>query len=147
MSGVRLVTYAFLTHRSPRRYSVDLRHVARLADGREVLLLDNRGFSRALGFAADSGEELDLMLREAEAIGDALSYDATREDLESAARMCVGPDEPRPDGNWEEAEHAHYVWLADVLRAAGVAISVEDVGRLPHDVVLDDALREATQPR
>jgi hypothetical protein len=42
---------------------------------------------------------------------------------------------------------AHNTWLADVLRAAGAAISVDDVGELPHDVVVDDALREATEPR
>ena len=147
MSVDRLVTYASLGHRSPREYSVSLRHVARLSDGREVLLLDDRGFATGLRFAAQSQEELDALLRDAESIQDALSYGTTREELESTARTCVGPDEPRPGETWDDAVREHNARLADTLRAAGAAISAEDVGRLPHDVVLDDALREATEPR
>ena len=140
------MTYAFLEHRSSREYSVKLRHVARLADGREVLLLDDRGFGSTLGFAADTQEELDEMLAEAESIQDALKDATTREELESTARTCVGPDGPLPGQTWQEAVRGHNTWLADRLRAAGAAISVEDVARLPHDVVLDNALRQATEP-
>jgi hypothetical protein len=132
------VTYAFLRHRSPLQCSVGLRHVARLADGREVLLLDDRGFTSRLRFALGDRNE---------PIGDAISDGAARQALESDARTCVGPDEPPPGCTWQEAVHAHNALLADVLLAAGVSISAEDVGTLPHDVVLDDALREATQPR
>jgi hypothetical protein len=85
----RLVTYASLAHRSPREYAVDFRHGARLADGREMLLLDDRGLSFLFGFSADSQEELDEILRRAESIQDALSYVHDRAELESMARACV----------------------------------------------------------
>jgi hypothetical protein len=43
----------------------------------------------------------------------------------------------------EQVETAHGEMLANRLRAAGVVIDHEHLGRLAHDVVLDEALERA----
>ena len=42
------------------------------------------------------------------------------EDIEQTARMVVGPDEPSDGFSQEDAEHAHWAYLSDVLRQHGV---------------------------
>ena len=126
-SPVRLVTYALLVEHTAERYSVDLRHVARLDDGREVPLLDDRGFS-----GTGSGGRVDP----SKSVG-------TREQIELNARTCVGPDEPVGQETWEQMLSSHYAFLAKRLRAAGVRTTVEALSGLPHDVVLDERLEDA----
>jgi hypothetical protein len=116
MSVGRLVTYASLRELTAERCSVDLRHVARLTDGREILLLDDRGFS----WSGPVGGSL------------------TREQVDLDARTCVGPDEPV-----EDVSASHWRFLVERLRVAGVTTSVDEVSGLEHDVVLDERLRAA----
>jgi hypothetical protein len=122
MSVARLVTYASLRELTSSRYSVDLRHFARLDDGREILLLDDRGFS---GASRSAGITL------------------SRQQVELDARTCVGPDEPVGEQTWEQVEARHWEFIAERLGAAGVTISADEVGLLEHDVVLDERLRAA----
>jgi hypothetical protein len=124
MSVVRLVTYAALRELTSSTYSVKLRHVARLADGQEILLLDDRGFS-----ARSSSPGIIL----------------TREQVELDARTCVGPDEPVDQRTWSQVEAQHATFIAERLRAAGVTIDADAVRRLEHDVVLDERLRAAVE--
>ena len=119
MSVDRLITYATLREHTSRSYSVDLRHVARMADGREILLLDDRGFSASSTYP-------DIRIG--------------REQLERDARNCVGPDEPAREQTREHVETSHWTFIADRLRTADVAISVDELRGLEHDVVLDQQL-------
>jgi hypothetical protein len=121
VSTARLVTYASLRELASSAYSVNLQHVACLPDGREILLLDDRGFSASATFG----------------IG------LTRDEVELAARTCVGPDEPVDQQTQEQVEEWHWTFIAERLRGAGVTISIDELRHLEHDVVLDDGLRAA----
>lgn len=122
ISVLRLVTYARLTERTASRFSVALEHVARLADGREVPLLRDRGFSGTTSSP---------------------SLISAREQLELDARTCVGPDEPVGRQTWEQVDAWHRQFIAERLQQAGVTISAEEVGRLAHDVILDEEFERA----
>lgn len=122
VSVARLVTHASLEALSTSTYSVRLLLVARLDDGREVALLDDRGFS------ARSNEPR-ITLR--------------RADIEKDARICVGPDEPFGDETREFVERAHWDALAQRLRGVGVAVCGEDLRELEHEVVFDERLEAA----
>lgn len=126
-SLVGLVTYALLVDHTAKRYSVDLRHVARLDDGQEVPLLDDRGFTGTfVGGRSDPSTHV-----------------GTREQIELDARTCVGPDEPVGLETSEQMVTSHYAFLAKRLRAAGVRTTVEELNGLSHDVVLDERLEDA----
>jgi len=87
-----------------RQMSVSARHEAVLADGRRVLLLDDRGWS-STALTATWGEGPDDGAGREQADVWALT---TVEDIEESARVVVGPDEP-PDGySREEMEASHW---------------------------------------
>ena len=127
----RLVTYADL-HDWPgepaSQVSCSAVLKAELVDGRQIVLLDDRGWSMSV-FTAGEG-----------APADQWSY-VTRDDVEETARMVVGSDEPADGESHEEAERIHWSFLAAVLEAKGVAASADDLRSLPHVVVLSDRLR------
>jgi hypothetical protein len=134
-----LVTLVDFNHDvvDPRRMSVSARHEAVLADGRRVLLLDDRGWTAAALTASWVGEVPD---------GDSWRDQTdiwavtSAEDVEETARVVVGPDEP-PDGHSQaDAEADHWAYLADVLRQQGVVVDAMELKRLPHDVVLSERL-------
>jgi hypothetical protein len=115
--------------------SVSARHEAVLADGRRVLLLDDRGWTSA-ALTAYWGEVPEDSRRDQPDVWAV----TTVEDIEETARVVVGPDEP-PDGySQEEAEAAHWAYLADVLRQQGVVVNAQELKRLPNDVVLSERL-------
>jgi hypothetical protein len=121
----------------PRQMSVSARHEAVLADGRRVLLLDDRGWVSSALRAYWAGEAPD-----SDPVKDQPDIWAVTsvEDIEEDARVVVGPDEP-PDGHsQEEMEASHWAYLADVLRQAGVVVDAEELKRLPHQVVLSERL-------
>jgi hypothetical protein len=124
MPVLRLVTYAQLVELTATSLSVSLRHVARRADGREILLLDDRGFT----YGSSRGPAA-----------------PTRESVERDARVCVGPDEPTDGQTREHVDAAHRERIAGRLRAAGEQVDAAQVSRLAHDVVLDDALERALE--
>jgi hypothetical protein len=119
-----------------RQMSVSALHEAVLEDGRRVLLLDDRGWTSA-ALTAYWGEVPEDSRRDQPDVWAV----TTVEDIEETARVVVGPDEP-PDGySQEEAEAAHWAYLADVLREQGVVVDAQELKRLPHDVVLSERLR------
>jgi hypothetical protein len=119
-----------------RQMSVSALHEAVLEDGRRVLLLADRGWTSA-ALTASWGEVPD-----GESRRDHLDTWAVTsvEDIEQTARVVVGPDEPPEGYSQEEAEAAHWAYLAGVLRQQGVVVDADELKRLPHDVVLSERL-------
>jgi hypothetical protein len=119
----RLVTHAELDEvaTDARQLSVSARLEAVLADGRSLVLLDDRGWSV-------SGP-VDIRAR------------ISAEDVESDTRMVVGPDEPFDGQTHEQAAADHWSSLAGILGQQGVNVDARELARLPHDVVLSERLR------
>jgi hypothetical protein len=125
----RLVTVADLRESSdPREMSVATRHEAVLDDGRRVILLDDRGWTSALRGAGVDEKT------------DAWRF-ATEREISETARVVVGPDEPFGDRTQADMERDHWRRLAETLGADGVVVGVDELRRIPHDVVLGERLR------
>jgi hypothetical protein len=121
-----------------RQMHVSARHEAVLADGRHVLLLDDRGWSGGLMVSFAPGESATPPpAADAPDIWTAMSV----EQIERTARGVVGPDEPFGGESREEAEAGHWAYLAGILREQGVIVDPAELGRLPHEVVLGQRLR------
>lgn len=96
------------------RVSVTARHEAVLADGRRVVLLNDRGWGVGT-WATETAEE-----------------------MERTARFTVGPDEP-PEGRTQaDMDTLHWDELARVLQQQGVEVEATELKVLPHDVELSD---------
>ncbi|MDX3227417.1 hypothetical protein [Streptomyces sp. ME19-01-6] len=119
----RLITHADLDvgATSARQMSVSARLEAVLADGRSLVLLNDRGWS--------SSGPADIRAR------------ISVEDVERTARMVVGPDEPFDGKTDEQMAADHWGALASILGQQGVAVDAQELERLPHDVVLSERLR------
>ncbi|MCJ0874602.1 hypothetical protein [Streptomyces sp. AP-93] len=119
----RLVTYTDLhaAATSSQQLSVSARLEAELADGRRVVLLDDRGWSTS----GMSG----------------IPALTSTEDIEETARTVVGPDEPFGGMTQEQMAAGHWGYLAGVLGQQGVDVPARELERLPHDVVLSERLR------
>ena len=102
---------------------------AELVDGRQIVLLDDRGWSSGVRVVGEGTPS------------DQWSY-VTREDVEETARTVVGPDEPVDGESYDEAARMHWSSLARALEGNGVAASADDLQSLPQAVVLSDRLRE-----
>ncbi len=100
---------------------------AELADGREVVLLEDRGWSESVRVAGG------------DAAPDRWSG-VSREGIEDTARTVVGPDEPVDGQRQEDAARQHWSFLAARLEEHGVAASAEDLRSLAHVVALSDRL-------
>jgi hypothetical protein len=120
--------------------SVSARHEAELADGRRVLLLDDRGWTSTAMVAYPVGEVPDS--EDQPDIWDMTSI----EDIEESARVVVGPDEAFGEHSQEDMEASHWAYLAEVLREQGVEVDALELRRLPHDVVLSERLRARIGP-
>jgi hypothetical protein len=116
----RLVTTVDVDERAPDDGHVSVRalHEAVLADGRRLVLLDDRGWSSSAAWTEVSAS-----------------------DVEETARMVVGPDEPAAGSTWEESQDGHWAYLARRLRGHGMGVEPGELRGLPHDVVLGEALR------
>jgi hypothetical protein len=124
---VRIVTLADVReHPDARTVSVSARMEAVLADGRRLLLLDDRGWTSSLRGAG--AEEADIWAGWSE------------DGIAETTRVVVGPDEPFGGRSQADMETDHWNALADKLRAQGVAIDGSELMQLPHDVVLSDRL-------
>jgi hypothetical protein len=121
---VRLVTLVDIDadRTGARQMSVSARHEAVLADGRRVLLLDDRGWTT-------SGNVPDIWAT------------TSVEDIEEEARMVVGPDEPFAGRSQEYMDATHWAYLSEILRRHGVVVDAEELKRLPHDVLISERLR------
>jgi hypothetical protein len=125
---VRLVTVADLRETvGVRDMSVSARLEAVLADGRRVVLLDDRGWTSSLrGAGADTMD----------------AWEASSEaEIAETARAVVGPDEAYGGRSQSDMEVGHWNTLAETLHRNGVAVDAEGLRQLPHDVVLTDRLR------
>ncbi|HEY7002901.1 MAG TPA: hypothetical protein VH281_01365 [Gaiellaceae bacterium] len=133
-----------------RQMSVSARHEAVLADGRRVLLLDDRGWT-STALTATWGGSPDSEGGRVQADVWALT---SVEDIEETARMVVGPDEPPEGYSQVEMEASHWEYLAGVLREEGDPVDALELKRLPHEVVISERLlarigreRDDTAPR
>jgi hypothetical protein len=115
----RLITTADVDERArdDLHVTVAARLEAVLADGRRLLLLDDRGWSSNQPWTAASIDE-----------------------IEETARTVVGPDEPPPGRTREEEAAEHWNGLARVLQRYRVPIDARELRNLPFDVVLGDRL-------
>ncbi len=113
---------------SAREMSVSARLTAELGDGRSLTLLDDRGWSSTL-HGRGVGEPADIRGW------------VSAEDVETTARMVVGPDEPFDGQTQEEATAGHWAALAGILRQRGVDADASELARLPHDVEFSQRLR------
>lgn len=93
--------------------SFKVREYALLSDGREVTLLDDRGWGTNEPLAGMSVAHI---------VGN--------------LHMAVLPDDAEETG--EEHEWGHFV---DRLREAGVAVTVDELRLVPYDIILSDRLR------
>lgn len=118
----RLVTFVDVVDDVPdtRRISVSARHEAVLANGRRVLLLDDRGWS-------ESGPPNIWAM-------------TSIEDIVGTTRVVVGPDEPFGGRSYEDMEADHWAQLTGTLRQHGIVAEALELKRLPHDVVLSERL-------
>ena len=130
----RLVTFVDIDNAEASGLSFSARHDALLADGRRIVLLDDRGWSQSRIYFSCEGEP---PMRE-----DPVSpwEGVTREDIEETARTVVGPDEAYGDYTQAELDEAHWGYLAAALQEQGVDVEEADLEALPHDVQLSDRL-------
>jgi hypothetical protein len=101
-------------------------------DGRRVLIFDDRGWSWTVHRAGggEAGGTLDPW------------GSTSLAEIESQARVVVGPDEPREGESQAHAAAAHWSYVADLLRARGVDATADTLRGLQHDVIVGDALRQ-----
>ena len=138
----RLLTSVDLDDHGPgshaRSMFVRARHEAVLADGRRVLLLDDRGWGGTVrvAFLDGSPSEEDRCRAERDAPS-AWAYE-TVQDMQGTARMVVGPDAPWGDHTEAEMEAGHWDQMARILRDNGIEVSGNELKALPHDVELSD---------
>jgi hypothetical protein len=118
-----------------RRMSVRARHEAVLADGRRVLLLDDRGWTGDLRVAWH-GEPSEEHRRRVEQ--ESIWASETVEAMMREARDVVGPDEPFEGRSPADMEAGHWDYLARILRQHGVEVAAAELKALPHDVELSD---------
>ena len=133
-SVIRLLTFVTIndTHDGGpdgSRMSVSARHEAVLADGRRVVLLDDRGWTGQLADAAADGTGGPLA---------GIWATETMEDIERTARFVVGPDEPFEDRTQAEMEASHWDYLARILLQEGIEVDAGELRALPHDVAFSD---------
>ncbi|MEZ5099760.1 MAG: hypothetical protein R3C15_08185 [Thermoleophilia bacterium] len=123
MRVARLVTVVELRGSAPGEASFSARHHAELADGRQLLLLGDRGWT------VGTSDRSDPLAHECEA------------DLAETARVVVGPDEPWVGRTHEQEAALHWAALAASLSERGVAATAEELRRLAHDVETGPRLR------
>ena len=123
---LRLITYAEAGDDPAWEAKVDVkaRHELELADGRRVLLLNDRGYGSTCAWT-----------------------EATLADVEFQIRTVVGPDEPFDDLTAGDMQAAHWEALAAVAQQHGVSVEGADLQRLKHDVVISDLIRSLVGPR
>ena len=108
---MQLVTRVDVGDPGSREVDADCLLLLELDDGRRVPLLADRGWCESQ-----------------------LWSQATLADLESVARMVVGPDAPFGDLTEDDMARDHWLALALQAQMQSLAVSAEDLARLPHRV-------------
>lgn len=121
---LRLVTSADAGPAWTSQVDVTARHELELADGRRVLLLNDRGHGSTCPWNK-----------------------TTLGDVEFQVRTEVRPDEPFDDLTQDDMLAAHWEALARVAQQQGVAVDPAGIQRLRHDVVISDEIRKLIDPR
>lgn len=103
-----------------------------LADGTEVVLLDDRGWSGVRVAVHDDGTRT---------VTHSVGANIAR--IEDTARTVVGPDEPFDDHTPESMAREHWDALAGRARDAGVDVTGQALAGLRHDVELTERVRAA----
>lgn len=131
----RLVTFVDIADETrPSQLSFSARHDALLADGRRIVLLDDRGWSQSR-ICAFSDTESAVPERPSS------PWDGvTREDIEKTARTVVGPDSAYAEYTQAEMDEGHWSYLSAALEEEGVHVGATDLRALPHEVELSDRL-------
>jgi hypothetical protein len=116
-------------HRSDqaRSQSFSVSEFVALEDGRRVILHEDRGFTVGLRSTGKSDP------------GDLRAHE-TLESLTRDVLNTVLPDDEEP------AEDHPYSWLADLARARGLNVTVDDLRILPYEVILTDKVRRWLAP-
>jgi hypothetical protein len=114
-----------------RRLDVSARLEAVLADGRRVVLLDDRGWSELGHIDFDHEPTPEERARELSRIR--IWDHQTVEGMAETAREVVGPDD-----DTDAHVAAHWSALAHDLRRQGVEVAAAELASLPHDVELSD---------
>ncbi len=120
-----------------RSMSVTARHEAVLADGRHVVLLNNRGWNATQGFRW-VGEPSEEDRRRFELDYPGIWASQTEEEMKQEPRVVVGPDEPFEGHSQADMEADHWNSLARNLRQHGVEVAAAELKTLRHDVELSD---------
>jgi hypothetical protein len=136
---VRLLTVVDLDANDPgpdsKSLAVSARLEAVLADGRRVVLLDDRGWGGTICVSWDR-EPSEQERKDAERLR---GWDfMTVEEMEQTARDVVGPDEAIEDETQADMERGHWETLARVIQDQGIEVEAADLKVLPHDVELSD---------
>ncbi len=119
-----------------RRLDVSARLEAVLADGRRVVLLNDRGWTELGHIDWDHEPTAEERAHEEGKIR--VWPGQTAEDVKETARAVVGPDGAFGDHTEAEMAAAHWAALADDLRRRGVDVDAAALQVLPHDVELSE---------
>ena len=130
----RLVTFVHIVGANPSQLSFSARHDALLADGRRIVLLNDRGWSQSRMYAFSDPVS---PMREAPS---SPWEGITQEDIEEMARNVVGPDSAYGDYTQAETDEGHWSYLAAALEEHGVDVDATDLRALPHKVELSERL-------
>lgn len=129
----RLVTFVDLDEASDSQLSFSARHDVLLADGRRIVLLNDRGWSQSRPISFSDGES--PMPREPSS-----PWEVTRGHIEETARSVVGPDPAYGEYVQAEMDAAHWEYLSAKLEEQGVDVVRADLVALPHEVELSSRL-------
>jgi hypothetical protein len=130
----RLVTFVDIHAADDSQLSFSARHDVLLADGRRIVLLNDRGWSQSRIYFFGDGEPTTRNE------GSSPWEGVTREHIEEAARTVVGPDEAYGDYTQSEIDEAHWAYLSGTLGKHGIDVDATDLRGLPHEVELSDRL-------
>lgn len=129
----RLVTFVDIADANPSPLGFSARHEAVLADGRRMVLLNDRGWTQSrINFIDWDGP--------VEVQASSPWEGVTREQIEETARTVVGPECAYRDFTQAEIDEGHWSYLSAALEQQGLDVDASDLRALPHDVELSDRL-------
>jgi hypothetical protein len=130
----RLVTFVDIHDVSASQLSFAARHDALLADGRRIVLLNDRGWSQSSMHVFSDPESPNRQEPPSPWVG------VTREQVEETARTVVGPDGAYGDYTQAQLDEGHWSYLSAALEEQGVEVDGTVLRALPHEVELSDRL-------